>query len=549
MQKTELLQQVRAEKGSISKTKLERVLRQENLLDEVLSKGFEDLHENFFWWFHSLTAYPVSCTVCAGPVKSFKNFDTGYSSFKTCSKKCSALEPRRQQQAKQTLISRYGVSHQMLHPATKDKVAKTLSDRYGVSNALQLPATREGMARKFGVEHISQSELWKSKTDKTFSERYGGRGFSGSLVSDIKKTLAEEIGVEPDSLSYHQLAAKVSSKRGILAAAESNDFTLVSFGGDSFKLRHRCGATRTLSFTDNNRWRCLECSPLKLSNFEHEVAEFLTKLGVTFETGDRKRISPLELDIYVAEKKLAIECNGDYWHSYDRKETLEERRKHLVKLERCQASGIQLIQVTEHEWQRRQEVVKSIIRVKLGLASRTFARKVEIRKITTSEANAFCAQHHIQGAAAASEAWGGYLAGELVMCLTVGKNRFTKSGTLELIRFATCINTVVVGGFSKLLQAVKDTHSGKSIESYLDRRLFDGHSLLSGGWKLVRTSDAGYCWLLGDVRISRNKTQKHRLEKLLGDTFDASKTEHENMFRAGARRLWDCGQHVFALEL
>ena len=48
--------------------------------------------------------------------------------------------------------------------------------------------------------------------------------------------------------------------------------------------------------------------------------------------------------------------------------------------------------------------------------------------------------------------------------------------------------------------------------------------------------------------ISRMQAQKHKLKDLLGDVFDASLTEQENMTIAGWHRVYDCGNMVFVLN-
>lgn len=160
----------------------------------------------------------------------------------------------------------------------------------------------------------------------------------------------------------------------------------------------------------------------------------------------------------------------------------------------------------------------------------------------------------MQGAAAAKVAFGLFKQdGELVACVTAGPARFSKLGNWELIRFATKKNLVIVGGFSKLIDELTkkltrefDVHV---LESFVDRRIFSGHSLHSAGWSKIRTTSPGYCWLFNGARISRSRTQKNRLKGLLGEAFDPALSEAENMFRVGASRLWDCGQHVFRLNL
>ena len=52
------------------------------------------------------------------------------------------------------------------------------------------------------------------------------------------------------------------------------------------------------------------------SNQEREVYEYVkTIYEGEIQLNTRKMISPFELDIYLPEKRIAIEYNGNYWHS------------------------------------------------------------------------------------------------------------------------------------------------------------------------------------------------------------------------------------------
>jgi very-short-patch-repair endonuclease len=59
----------------------------------------------------------------------------------------------------------------------------------------------------------------------------------------------------------------------------------------------------------------------------------------------RKIIQPYELDIYIPKKKIAIEFNGLYWHSSERK----EKDYHYQKYKKCKEKGIKLIQIFEDD--------------------------------------------------------------------------------------------------------------------------------------------------------------------------------------------------------
>lgn len=66
-----------------------------------------------------------------------------------------------------------------------------------------------------------------------------------------------------------------------------------------------------------------------------------------FDKVNDSTVIGLELDMYCSDKKLAVEYNGDYWHStkFHRNSGL-----HLAKLSICENKGIRLINIFERDW-------------------------------------------------------------------------------------------------------------------------------------------------------------------------------------------------------
>ena len=88
---------------------------------------------------------------------------------------------------------------------------------------------------------------------------------------------------------------------------------------------------------------------------EQEIADFLLSLSVQIKRNDRQIIKPLELDIVIPEKKIAIEFNGDYWHSV---QAGTDKNYHLIKTKMCEEAGYRLIHIFEHEWDFQQKIIK-----------------------------------------------------------------------------------------------------------------------------------------------------------------------------------------------
>ena len=104
---------------------------------------------------------------------------------------------------------------------------------------------------------------------------------------------------------------------------------------------------------------CHSCyKSLSTSKYEDEIAYYIS----TFYSGElvrnsRNIISPLELDLYYPEKKIAVEFNGDYWHN----ESRVTSDYHYNKFKKCFDSGIILVSIFEHEWLSNKESIRDYL--------------------------------------------------------------------------------------------------------------------------------------------------------------------------------------------
>lgn len=257
----------------------------------------------------------------------------------------------------------------------------------------------------------------------------------------------------------------------------------------------------------------------------------------------RKIINPLELDIFLPEKNLAIEYNGLYWHSEIRG---KHKNYHLSKTNMCVKKNIHLIHIFENEWLYKQDIVKSRLKNLLGIGKKVYARKCIVKNIDSKTANIFFATNHIQGVASSKINIGLFFNDELMSVMSFTPSRFNKHYQYELIRFATQLNTNVVGGASKIFQWFIREYTPKSIISYSDKRWNTGTVYKKLNFKYLSTSAPNYWYFKNNelVLYSRMKFQKHKLFKLL-KSFDPNMSEWKNMVNNGYNRIWDCGNDVW----
>lgn len=101
----------------------------------------------------------------------------------------------------------------------------------------------------------------------------------------------------------------------------------------------------------SGRWRPLP-NPYS-SLLERELADLVEQLGYRVVRNSRRIIGPYELDLYLPERRVALEFNGRHWHSEEvirERHGISARAYHETKKALCQEQGIQLGFVWEQSW-------------------------------------------------------------------------------------------------------------------------------------------------------------------------------------------------------
>ena len=251
-------------------------------------------------------------------------------------------------------------------------------------------------------------------------------------------------------------------------------------------------------------------------------------------SGNREK----EIDIYLPDKNLGIECNGAYWHS----EKYIDKNAHINKTMLALQSGIRLIHIFDFEWEDEIKCnkIKSYLNDTINGCRVIYARNTQARQIDNKEALEFCKLYHLQSGINSQINYGLYLNDELISVMTFDKPRFTNKYEYELLRLCTKSGITVVGGAEKLFKHFITDHKPKSIISYCDISKFTGSIYLRLGFKtnISMLSQPNYVWFGRDV-ISRYAAQKHKLLDIgLGEY---GNTEVEIMHNLGYNRVYDCG--------
>jgi hypothetical protein len=283
---------------------------------------------------------------------------------------------------------------------------------------------------------------------------------------------------------------------------------------------------------------CPRCSN-RVSKSEKEILAFLKDFDINYITNNRSIITPLELDIYIPKKNIAIEFNGLYWHS----EKFKSKRYHYDKWKQCKDKGIQLIQIWEDEWNRNPEQVKSMLAHKLGVSNqqKVFARKTVVKEIIKQEAEVFLNINHIQGYASGSYYLGLIDKNEtLVSVLVLKKEPGTNGKTLNIIRYATSAN--VIGGFTRLLKYAEKTYTPESFITFSDNCVSNGGLYENNGFIVDKVLSPDYMYV---INSKREHKFGYRLKRFKNDNnlvYKEGLTEKQLAELNNLPRIWDAGK-------
>lgn len=449
------------------------------------------------------------CKMCGAPT-TFRGISNGYA--ECCSTKCAANVPSRNEKIKTTMLERHGVTNAYLLPDVK---ARAQANSHAESAVKKMMATK---LERYGYEAPWQDPEIHAKA-----------------MTAQAKTIDERVK------TFHETLDKFEEENGCTRFAKLVE--RYGRGWPYFKKELGLTILKKDQYTyilNSDIWKIEKYVSESIGHSsiaEKQIAQFIKDAynGEVVENS-RQVIKPRELDIYIPEKKLAIEFNGDYWHSVD---AGTPKLYHLEKTKMCEEAGIRLIHISELEWAEKRERCESLIKSALGIYERRiYARSCNVREVSSDEARAFLDANHMQGSVRSSFRLGLYEGDELVQLICIGKSRF-KQGEVELLRMCSKLGVQVVGGFSKLM-----AHQPyDELASYVDRSKFNGAAYAASGWELIGETPPSYrYWRVGlHEYVSRFEAQKHELAKLLGDAFNPALTERENMEAAGYARIYDCG--------
>jgi very-short-patch-repair endonuclease len=392
------------------------------------------------------------------------------------------------QQYKGVCLEKYGVENVSQLPEIRKRARQTTLERFGSEYFFTSDKCKQRVIDKYGVENVFQLESVKSKIIETNTEKYG-------YYNPMKnKDIANLAGKK--SLETKIKKGQVITVDGKLISEISKDSKASK--SHFYKLYNTVGLDAALNYTGRK------------TNIELIIEGILTRNNIEFQ-------GKVRLENYIPDfvcGNVIIEANGNYFHS----EKFADKYYHRDKRNKYIELGYKPLFFRSDEIENKPLIVESIIKNKLGLSERIYARKTQFKQITKQEGKQFLNENHLMGNGSGD--CYALIYNNTIFSVIQIKN--IKNGYKEISRFCIKNGFNIVGGFSKILKNLNLDR----IKTFIDLRYGVGSYLTDLGF-LESNCDVSFCWTDGTSIY-------HRM------LFPVN-SGYEN----GLLKVWDCGQKSF----
>jgi hypothetical protein len=239
---------------------------------------------------------------------------------------------------KSTNRARYGADNVFETKWCKEKIKKTHEEKYGgigyKSNIIK-EKIKKTIKNKYNEECFSKTDEFKNKSKLTNKNKYGTDYYmeSDDFKEKSKKTLIEKYG--KDNYNQTEEFSNIIKKKTFdriydkivnnirISTLYTPTFSRNEYIGVGTKYKFLCRVCNNNFYDtldDGNFPICNYCHPpnINTSSCENEIYSYIkTDLKIDTAQQSNRTIlnNNLELDIFDSHKNVAIEINGNYWHS------------------------------------------------------------------------------------------------------------------------------------------------------------------------------------------------------------------------------------------
>jgi len=407
------------------------------------------------------------------------------------------------------------------------------------------------------IWNLKNTKIRTEKSRNAIIKKYGGDFFKSKEFQKYKGSNSEGLKKYYQSNKHKDKTFK-SQFNSAKIRVEKQGFEFINFTGKSVEMKCiKCG----FIFSHSQHFReykfiCRKCEPLPTNNNLNVFIEnILNEHNIHYEKNNRNILEGKEIDYLIGN--VGLEINGNYYHSEIHGG--KDKKYHINKTNKANDKNIKLIHIFEDEIINKPKIVESrILNLLNKNKNKIYARKCSVREIDYNTSKEFLNINHIQGNSVDKIRLGLFYENEMVSVMTFGKKRKCTGNNdaldeYELLRFCNKLQTIVVGGFSKLFNFFIKNFKPKNILTYADIR-WSGtvpettvYNKLE--FKYIRISPPNYWY----VKVGEFNKRIHRFsfrkDTLIKEGYNPKNTEWEIMQIKNYDRIWDCGNLVFEWNL
>jgi hypothetical protein len=280
------------------------------------------------------------------------------------------------------------------------------------------------------------------------------------------------------------------------------------------------------------------------SKAEIHVRDYLNSLGFDF-ISDRTILSGNKsLDMYDKKIGIAIEYNGENWHTEYHKDKV--RSYHYSKFKECADAGIKLIMINhKNEWNDRNKQIKDFLKATLGIFEhRIYARCCTVKKLDYPNRQ-FLDNSHIQGAPKKILSMYGLFYGDLLVGGVTYSVHHRNNKQVTLSRLCFLPGFQIIGGASKLVKNSIKSEGFTEVITWSDNRFTNGELYKKMGFTNTVTYGPDYVYV--DIKTSKIYSKQSQQKKKTNCPSEI--TESEWAKTRGLYRMWDCGKKKWVIEI
>lgn len=417
---------------------------------------------------------------------------------------------------------KYGCRNPLGAKEVRDKVKQTNLERYGAEHNWGKGSTvwetiKETNRQKYGTDYVVQSDYFKEKAKETCLEHYGEEHpmWSEEVKAKVRQTCMERYGVPNVRCKGSPVLEKLKQ------------ICLEKYGVPYFCQTEQCKQAANALISETNKY----------------IHNRLKELGI--ETEYEKQVGWYRYDLYLGDNVL-LDINPSYTHSAivtDGRFKPKPKEYHYMRLKNAVVNGYTLIQLWD--WDNWDKVISSLAKREL-----IYARKCELKEVSTKDANEFLQKYHFQNSCQGQTVCLGlYHENELIELMTFGIPRYNKNYQWELLRLCTKFGYTVVGGASRLLKHFEQEYIPQSLLSYCDLSKFSGKVYEELGFKDIGMSISKH-WsnCTEDFHFTDNLLRQLGADKLLGTEYGKGTSNEEIMKLHNYIPVYDAGQKTYLKE-